>query len=210
MVLKLFSNLKRGITLIEIVVVAFIISLFSLILISDFPKIQRQFALSRVTYKLAQDLRKTQDLGLSGVQVLDVNKHPIAVQGYGIYINLAQSTTQYIIYADASANGSQTYDAPSDIPCEETDAPDEDCIIETIDLGKENTSLFIKDIINITGVFTSINFSPPDPIIYIDKRCQQFCEDGDHSRVGIVLGLDTDPSATRTIWVNTSGLINVQ
>ena len=66
----MFSK-ERGITLIEVIVVMVIVTMFSMILIADFPKILRQFAISRASYKLSQDIRRTEDLGLSGVQIGD-------------------------------------------------------------------------------------------------------------------------------------------
>ena len=67
------KKFERGITLVEVVVVIFIVALFTIILISDFPKMLRQLALSRVSYNFAQDLRKAQDLGLSGIALKDKN-----------------------------------------------------------------------------------------------------------------------------------------
>jgi hypothetical protein len=207
---KFFSNIKnynKGITIIEIIVVIFIVTLFSVILISNFPKILRQFALSRVTYKLSQDLRKTQDLGLSGVVTNDgeTTARPIiTLKGYGVYINATQPATQYIIYADL--DNSKTYNPASAIKCsdEPVNNPTSDCIIETIDVSIENPSLYIKSLSNVTGNITSINFTPPDPIININNIVYG------NSKIGITIGLTSDPSASRTVWINTSGLIEVQ
>ena len=209
--LKLIKNLKlkisnfRGITLIEVVVVIFIISLFSMILISDFPKIQRQFALSRVAYKLAQDLRKTQDLALSGVIIKDQNGSSIAIKGYGIYVNLMQSTTQYLIYADVTPGDRKYIGNFSTSLCSQSVAQTSDCPIEIIDVSKENSDLYIKDIKNVIGNNGyGVNFSPPNPKIDINTLSLG------KSEIGIVLGLRSDSSAIRTVWTNTSGLINVQ
>jgi len=78
---------EKGITLVEILVVIFIIAALLTILVSDFPKIQRQFALSRATYKFAQDLRKAQDMALSGEEIKKPDGTIISVKGYGIYID---------------------------------------------------------------------------------------------------------------------------
>lgn len=206
-------------TLIEIIVVIFIIVLFSLIVISDFPKIKRQFALSNSAYQLAQDLRQTQDLGLSGVQVKDSNGQPITVRGYGVYAS-SGGPAQYVIYADVpdeSGSSDQKYGGGSGgqlYPlCDQVDQTGNnirltDCVIKIVDLTKEDPGLYIKDIKdadNLSIFNISVNFSPPNPVTAI--------KDGSgntYSGVGIVLGLTDDNSATRTVWVNTSGLINVQ
>jgi type II secretory pathway pseudopilin PulG len=219
MVFKLFSNLKKfqktlfakkGISLVEVIVTIFLISIFSSILIANFPELQRQFALSRAAYKFAQDLRRTQDLGLSGVQILDIGGQPITVKGYGIYIDLTtQPTTEYSIYADV--DGNHVYYPASYNYCSQVSEPTADCIIEKTNIKKTNPSLYIKEFVNINGLnYTSINFRPPDPIVEIQNKCQQACADSDNSRIGIVFAVDSDAPSTRTIWVNTSGMIKVQ
>jgi len=214
MVPKSFPNmksLKGGITLIEIVVVIFIIALFSTILIVNFPEIQRRMALSRSTYKLAQDLRRTMDLSLSGVPLKDINGSAIAVKGYGVYINMSNNT-QYLIYADVDSshayNGedffctSQEYaEVQGNVSTRDTT----DCVIETINLTEESLSIYIKRINNIDyplNGFTSINFSPPNPVINITNR-------SNNTEIGIVLGI-IGVTTERTVSINTSGAINVQ
>jgi hypothetical protein len=205
----MFSNLERGITLVEIVAMVLIITIFSSILIADFPKIQRQFALSRATYKLAQDLRRAQDLGLSGVVTLNGSESKINVSGYGVFLDINAQPKKYVIYADvppnASVDGDRKYikDEPFVFCSEQTD-PAKDCVIDIIDVSKENPNLYIKDILNVSNAnYTSINFNPPSPHVRLDNL-----ESGDS--IGIVLGSIADPLAERTVWVNTSGLIRVQ
>jgi Tfp pilus assembly protein FimT len=205
------KNFSRGVTLVERVVVIFLVAIFSAILISDFPRIQRQFALSRVSYKLAQDLRRTQDLGLSGIKTLDKNKIQIAVKGYGIYIDFTSSVKKYAIYADiydGDASHNQKYSGSSSYVYCDAEIPTTDCVIDVIDVSNENSSLYIKRIDNlgVSATNVSINFTPPSPTttINIDNIVSG------NSKVGIVLGLTSDNSSERTIWINTSGLINVQ
>lgn len=204
-------NSEKGITLVELIVVICIITLFTAILISNFPKMLRQFALSRAAYQLAQDLRKTQDLGLSGVQLNDVNNNSIAVKGYGIYID-PLNPTQYLIYADvADVNGSfdQEYDASPPPPfCSSVDqinggTLEADCIVEIVDLTKEDPSLSIKGLANIaSGESTSINYAPPNPITKISNIVSASFP------IGIILQ-NTDGN-TRTVYAGISGLISVQ
>jgi len=222
---RLFSESGAGITLIEIIVVIFLIAVFSVIIISDYPKIQRYFAVSRTAYKLAQDLRKTEDLGLSGVPLNDKNGASIMIKGYGTYVNVSsQPAEQYIIYADvagAPINGVRTSDQkysgdlsyPLCSQVDQSQLPGNqltwDCVMELIDISDVknggNPDLYIKSISNIgSNTNTSINFSPPNPNINIDNLSPG------QSSIGIVLGLSSDPSSARTVWVNTSGLINVQ
>jgi type II secretory pathway pseudopilin PulG len=184
-----FKFCEKGITLVEIIVSIFMITMFSTILIANFPKILKEFALSRVSYKLAQDLRRVEDLGLSGVQLTGGSGELVQAKGYGIYIDLSASPIeQYILYADS--NGDQSYTSG-------------DYIIETIDITKENPNLLIKGVENISGDSTSINFTPPDPTVSIYNLCGS-CQD-----ISIVIGLDSENSE-REVSINTSGLIKVK
>lgn len=201
------KNSSAGMTLIEIIVVIFIVAIFSLILIGDFPEIEKRYALSGAAYKLAQDVRRAQDLGLSAVQLLDVSGSPIAVKGYGIYVNLAVlPTTQYIIYADV--DGSQTFNNDLAKACNLYDlSPGQgdtgDCKIETININENNQSLYIEGAENVVGNNVSVNFSPPGPTINIENLAQG------HSEISIILGVGPGIT-TRAVLINTSGLISVQ
>jgi hypothetical protein len=219
MVLKFFPNLKnssKGITIVEIAVVVFIIMLFTTILIANFPKILRQMALSKATYKLEQDLRKTEDLALSGVKVKDKNGCPVPVKngsGYGIYIP-SVPTTQYAIYADVTGDYKYT-NGPvypkctdvsyySDSACTQKQPSNQaDCVTDIIDIAGENpgAGLSITNLQNVASP-TSINFIPPNPKIIIDNLS------GSSSTIGI--SLKNSDSSTITVQVSTSGLISVQ
>jgi hypothetical protein len=195
MVLKPIFNLEKGITLIEIVVVIFITILFSMMVISDFPKIQKQHALSAVTYKLAQDLRRVEDMGLSGVIMKDKNEEPIKAQGYGLYIT--SSSSLYFIYADVDGNKKYSPGQYCDFSGRN---PNDDCIIEATDVSKQSSSISITGFIPSASQ-VSINFNPPGPTTTITT-------DG-MSRPSIEINIGNG-STTRKIQVNNSGLINVQ
>ena len=198
MVLKFFPNIKnynKGITLVEILVVVFIIAVLLAILVSDFPKIQRQFALSRATYKFAQDLRKVQDMALSGEKIRKPDGIEITVQGYGIYIDKTDNK-KYIIYADLDGNKKYT-------GIEE--------IYTTVDLNSDAPGVIIKDFILIDSNNVSINFSPPNPEIKISNLGTINLEEA--NRAGITFGLEADSSNstnTRTVYIWKSGLIEAR
>ncbi len=185
------SSKSSGITLIEILVVIFIIVLFSSILVNDFPKIRRQFALTRVAYKMAQDLRRAQDMGLSGQQLKDAGGNVISIKSYGIYINFSSlGNKKYIIYADIDNN--QQY------------ASDTDSIIETIDFSQTDPGIVIKTITNPEDVQQiDINFKPPNPTIKITNLSSGV-------RAQIIFALESNLSTMKTTSVNTSGLIETK
>ena len=188
-----FKFQEKGTTLIEIIAVITIITLFSMILIADFPKIIRQYAVSRSSYKLSQDIRRVEDLGLSGVQIEGQNS---PVGGYGLYIDLDDNEEQYIIYAD---NCSDTPDFEYIFGC--------DSIIETIGISEQQAGIYIKRINgNISGSVdsASINFTPPNPKVTITAS------DIQNNSIDIVIGSSFDDSLERTVFVNNSGLIEVK
>jgi type II secretory pathway pseudopilin PulG len=193
------KNLEKGITLVEIVVVIFIIALFSAILVSDFPKIMRQFALSRATYKMAQNIRKTEDLGLSGVQIGN-NLKP---KGYGVYFDTVDSQ-QYIIYADL--DGVPRYTGTG-IKCDIYNVTEDlgDCIMEIVYISAEDPGIFIQTINGDSGADLSINFAPPNPNISITNS-----SGADKSTADIVLSSTHDDTIGRTVSVNRSGLVEIE
>ena len=189
-----FKFQEKGTTLIEIIAVITIITLFSMILIADFPKIIRQYAVSRSSYKLSQDIRRVEDLGLSGVQIEGQNS---PVGGYGLYIDLDDNEEQYIIYADNC----------SDTPDFEYTFGACDSIVETIGISEQQAGIYIKRINgNISGLVNSasINFTPPNPKVTITAS------DIQNNSIDIVIGSSFDDSLERTVFVNNSGLIEVK
>ncbi|OGZ77706.1 MAG: hypothetical protein A3G45_01380 [Candidatus Staskawiczbacteria bacterium RIFCSPLOWO2_12_FULL_37_15] len=188
---------EKGITLVEILVVIFIIAALLTILVSDFPKIQRQFALSRATYKFAQDLRKAQDMALSGEEIKKPDGTIISVKGYGIYIDNRGNNgnnKEYKIYADLDDNARYTSEA-------------EDYTVNTIDLNKDAPGVYIKDLYMIDNNYVSINFNPPNPAISISNLSAEA------DRAGIIFGLESDPENsinTRTVYIWKSGLIEAR
>jgi len=204
---------EKGITLIEIIVVIFMVAIFSTMLITDFPKILKQSALSRATYKLGQDLRRAEDLGLSGVVANDKYGTPIKIKGYGFYVSTVDRD-KYIIYADvADANGynDEKYCVAGNCPlCADVQQTlpiywTNDCVIEIIYINKENPNLIIKNIDGVGGAdHTSVNFTPPDPIINIDNLATG------RNEVGIILGISGDNTLNRAVYINTSGSVKVQ
>ena len=201
------KNFKRGTTLVELIVAIAIIAIFSVIVIANFPRIKKQFSLSRATYKLAQDIRRAEDLGLSGSQAVD----GLEAKGYGFYVDDKMNNKEYLIYADTNDPADSRYTYYGD---------DVDYIIETIDFVDTEPGVFIERmyIINSVGAefditLLSINFSPPNPDITIVTDAENIYYGEDVSnikKVGIVLSLDTDQYSKRTIFINSSGLIEIE
>jgi len=219
---RLFGKSGAGITLVEIIVVIFLITIFSLIVVLSLQKIQQSMSISRAAHKLAQDLRRAQDLALSGAEVVDGSGNKITIAGYGIYINRstidARCKTNILIYADSCLTPVSSCSDPNGLGCCDSDGgdiykytksscgpacPGGDFIVSCIDINSEKKGVFIKGFNNINGSFTSINFTPPNPATAIQNLISG-------NSIDIVLGLESDSSQTRTVSVNTSGLIEVK
>jgi len=153
--------------------------------------------LSRAAQKLAQDVRRAQDLALSGHSSIEqVGQQQIA--GYGIYINVSDNI-QYIIYED------KVVDSSSDKKY--TNSTDE--IIETIDISGFAVGVHIREINGVETGSASINFSPPNPLITLTMNST------DQQNIEVTLCMDdycteADRSMFRTVAVNKSGLIEIK
>jgi Tfp pilus assembly protein FimT len=188
--IQLFSS-SKGITLVEVLVVVFLVTLFSGVLIANFPKIKLQFALSGVVHKFAQDLKNTQELGGAGSQIKE-NNVIVAVKGHGIHINFfTLGNKKYITYADK--NGDQQYNFE-----------DDGYPIKQIDLSHEYPGIIIHEIVNANSQNLSINFRPPNFSTAISSLVE-----GQNS-VEIIFATESDLENTKTVSINSLGLIEIK
>ena len=84
--------MSRGFTLIELVVVTTIIVLLTALTLPNYRAGSQQLALQRSAYKLAQDLRRAQEMALSSQEF--GGEVPA---GYGIY--LEEGASRYTLFA---------------------------------------------------------------------------------------------------------------
>jgi type II secretory pathway pseudopilin PulG len=142
---KNFLKLSKGLTLTEILVTIAIIIILSGLIIANSGAGKSQLALSRSANKLAQDIRRAQEMAMSAKECPTGTGCADQVPpGYGIYLH--QGDKNYLLYADTNPN--QIYGGG-------------DTDIETINFEK---GIFIKD---VGPANVSINFKPPDPKINI-------------------------------------------
>lgn len=145
-----FKNNKssQGFTLIETLVVIFIISLFSLAGALGYTGHRQKVNLRIAAQQIYSDIKDTQNLALATVR----HNGDIPSGGYGLQFATVDSTN-YIIFADD--DGDKEYDAVGE-KIEKRDLPSE------IEISK----------IKISGVSVSsveIVFSPPKPVVYINQ-----------------------------------------
>jgi prepilin-type N-terminal cleavage/methylation domain-containing protein len=186
----------RGFTLIELLVVCGIIVLLSAMVFLNYRGGEREFALLGATHKLAQDIRRTQEMAMSSKELLSGQIPP---GGYGVVFEkyTEAGLTNYNIYIYADLNGNEKYTSGEEI--------------ETI--YKKSDGIYLEKEVKIKEVRVggstfdkiSINFKPPDPTIKI------FESGGGtpYSLITITLAQEGDESKTKIITVNPVGLIDI-
>lgn len=98
--------MSKGFTLIELLVVTSIIVLMTVLILSNYRAGDQQLALRRSASKLAQDLRRAEELALSSKEFGDE-----VPAGYGIYFDIS-NPTHYILFAEL--DGEQGYSDDSE------------------------------------------------------------------------------------------------
>ncbi|MFH1036583.1 MAG: prepilin-type N-terminal cleavage/methylation domain-containing protein [Patescibacteria group bacterium] len=98
-----FKKEAAGFTLVEILVVMSIIVTLSVIVLPSYRDGDRQFALQRSANKLAQDIRRIEEMAISSVET----GGEVPLGGYGVYFDIS-NPNQYILFADF--DGDHVYD----------------------------------------------------------------------------------------------------
>lgn len=184
-------KLLTGFALIELIVIIVVVSSIMAVAISNFSQIKPQFALSRVSYRFAQDIKRAQDMALSGVPYKDSKGKIKNVSGYGVYLDMdSLGNKRYSVYADKSP-GNQKYDIS-------------DYLVETVDFSSDEPGIVIKEIHHIAGKKVSVNFNISNINTIITEL------NPGKSNVEFVFAIESDLEKTKMVLVNTSGLIEIK
>jgi prepilin-type N-terminal cleavage/methylation domain-containing protein len=171
---------KKGFTLVEVLTSIFIIAILSAVILVNYRQSNRQYALLRSANKLAQDIRRAQQMAMTTKEY----GGSIPPGGYGIYINTGD--TSYILYADNN---------PADPPGGNEIYEPGDFVTETINF---ESGVSVQ---SVNPSPLSVNFKPPDPTTKISNGASEMNE-------GVITL--TLQSKTKTIKVNKSGLVWVE
>jgi len=188
-------NKSKGFTIAEVIVVVFVISILFTVVISNFSAARLQLSLSRVGFQFEQDVSRAQNMAVASVPYKDAFGVEHQVDGYGIYIDASGSTSapnrkSYILYADKSPGNNQ-YDAS-------------DYIVNQVNFSLTEPGIILQIINGISTLSTSINFKSANLSTSISNLAV-----GQNS-ISVIFAQLTDSSKTKTVLINTSGLVKVQ
>ncbi len=181
--------MNKGFTLIELLVVIGIIVLLTAITLPHYRAGEHQFALQRSAHKLASDIRMAQEMAMSARETRIMTPPRVPEGGYGIHFAryVAAGVVNYRIYLYADLNNNARYTAGERV---KTIVLEKGVKVERVEVNGASSSE------------VDITFRPPDPTILISP--------GNKDKATIILSLKPDPTQTRTISVNTAGLIAIE
>ncbi|MBU4284971.1 type II secretion system GspH family protein [Patescibacteria group bacterium] len=100
---KGYAYRQAGFTLIEVLVIMFIISTLSTVLVVNWRKNEKRYQLQRSAQTVVQNFRKVQSMSLAGKNLCDQDS-PCIPRNYGVHFGKT-TLTSYVIFADKNNNG---------------------------------------------------------------------------------------------------------
>jgi len=194
---------SKGFTLLELIAVAAIMGLLAVIIMPNYRGGEKQSALLRSAHRLAQDLRRVEEMAIScRTTPIEFGEEVFPKGGYGIYFEIDPAAPQgyhIIVFADCDSEGD--YDDWGSFDCEDATPGPGHSRDETIEKLSLEEGIKVEKIqVDFSSVnFLPITFIPPDPTVIIS----------DGNEAEITLSLKDNPTITRTITINKTGLIDV-
>jgi prepilin-type N-terminal cleavage/methylation domain-containing protein len=195
---KFNKNKATGFTLIEVLVVVFIIGLLSSILIVNWRNNEKQYQLQMIVQETVQNIRKTQEMALAGSKYFDVVTSTYKIpNSYGVYFAIS-TPNSYKIFADVNDN--KTYDSGNDTIVGGAD--------NQIESGYEISSLVGVPGGTLSGV--SVTFNLPDGFTSIRKDGTGTPWQNPLTITIRKIGTTCPSKTCKNIVVSTTGQINIQ
>jgi len=183
---------KKAFTLIEIIVVVFIILTLSVIVVFNYEWGGYQITLSQSANKLAQNFRKAEGMAQSYAEI-----EGNIPKGYGLNFDLAENT-HYIIFGDMDGDGLYN-PAAGDFEIEDI-ALEEGVEISACEIDTSGMS----EPPGFGGADINIVFEPPDPVVSIKDQS------GGTASTAVITLRSAKTDDTVRVHVNILGLIQVQ
>jgi len=196
-----FLKNEGSFTIIEMLIVVVMISILSAIILANYSAGQKELALQRAANKLAQDIRRAQEMTMSADDFGNPPPTP-STGGYGIEFN-SNNLTYYILFADCNEDGIYTVTGSSPQCYGAKDFTGYPEKAEQIYFEKDITISALFAIISGAPVPTSplrIIFIPPSP----DAK---FNNDPNIDEAVITL---TSGSNQKNVRINKAGLIKIE
>ena len=194
--IRFFSDksFARGVTLVELLAVLAIIIIITAIIIPNYRSGGQQLALDRSAYRLAQDIRRIQEMAMSSSE----GDCGIGFTGgYGIILRTANDPPSYILFADC--NNSEDYDSEPGV---------EDIMLDQIEFESgtsfDGVQFFDGDWLPAGwpgDLQAHIVFYPPDPTVERNPG------GGDDDKSRLILSNNNDQY--KCVYANDAGLIYV-
>ncbi|PJE69675.1 MAG: hypothetical protein COU98_00670 [Candidatus Staskawiczbacteria bacterium CG10_big_fil_rev_8_21_14_0_10_38_10] len=181
--------LKDGFTLIEVLVVTSIIAIFTTIIAVSIPKQRQQVTLQKAAHKLSQDLKEVQVKATATEQIICEGGG--VAKGFGMDFNQNYYDEKgyfYIRFPDCDNSHDYT---PGDVDISQ---PGKERVYKNIYLEKELIYCRL-----VPDPF-SVVFTPPSPTVTIDGSFEG----------RVIICLKGDNTKTKTVKINTSGLIEIE
>jgi len=107
---KIKKTSQQGFTIIELLTSIAVVVILTAIVFANYRSGERQYALQRSTHKLAQDIRRIQEMATSTREFNCGGSPIIPPGGYGVYFpRLSIANNYYILFADC--DGGFDYDS---------------------------------------------------------------------------------------------------
>lgn len=180
---KIKTHNGKGFSIVEFLVVIFIIALLTTLVLVNYRQGQQKNAVNSATQRLTADLRRAQNSALA----VKTEKEGMPACGYGIY---TPSANQYQLFYNTAAD------------CNSVDKyyrTGQSQVLETINLPS-GVTLDSQGPSCAADRCKSTYFEPPDPITYIANN-----DSGPR-----IFTLSVSGGYSKTITVNLSGRIDIQ
>lgn len=197
---------SKGFTLLELLVIVSIIASLSAVVLGGYNTGETKFTLLRSANKLAQDIRKAENMAMIGKSAPLSFGEIFPEGGYGIYITASSASTtapevnSYNLFCDCNGNKEYESEGAAGSCASSTVA---NPFRESMEVMSLETDVDIESISSATGTLSSIaiTFFPPDPIIRIvGPNSERYDE------ITITLDLYGEE---KTLTINNVGLIDI-